>query len=267
MPCAGPESPSWAIVLLWAVLILAAVFAPLILVIDLGTYRLVGNTAEVVSALFCMVCCLYACRYLADRIILPLAAFAFFGYALANIFWYLYSITLGRASVSTSVAEIGFFCFFLFFLAAIAIEFTPEPIPAHLPVLLLLGLFILPLILIWGSCAHQPLHLALAAIRFLLIEQLVVAMIRYQVFRYPLLCAGLALFCAGELVYAFRETLVANSPAVFLPGSSLTVYDLFSIAGPIIICSFALIMLGLLAYIRTAPPGGLPPDGAQEIPA
>jgi hypothetical protein len=257
VPCTGSSAPSWVIIVLWVIVILAAVFIPLVLVIPLDTYRLVGNAAEVVSAFFCMGCCLYAYRYLADRIILPLAAFAFFGYALANIFWYLYSITLGRAFVFTSVSEIGFFCFFLFFISAITIEFPREKIPVALRIFLMFVLFLLPLFLMGSFGTNQPLHFFLVALRFLLIEQLVEAAIRHGVFRYRLLGAGLGLYCLGAMVYGLRETVVINNPAALLAGpvagSHLSAYDLLSIVGPVSIGSFALITLGLFTYIRQVP--------------
>jgi hypothetical protein len=262
-PGAGAPPPVWAITLLWTIVIFSAVFLPLVMIVPLDAYRLVGNMAEVLSALFCMVCCLYAYRFLSNRIILPLAAFAFFSYALSNIFWYLYSITLGRASVYTSVSEIGFFCVFLFFIAAIKTGFPEKEIPVALSVLLMLVLFFLPLLVLWGCCAGQPLHLLFTLLRFLLVEQLIETTLRHGIFRYPLLGAGIVLFCMGEMVYGIRETIVLNSQVVFLagpvPGSQISAYDLLSIAGPVSICSFALIMLGMFSCIRQ----GLPEEPAS----
>jgi hypothetical protein len=268
-PCTGVQPPAWMISFLWAIVLFSAVFLPLVMIVPLDTYRLVGNAAEVISAVFCMICCLYAYRFLSDRIILPLAAFAFFAYALSNIFWYLYSITLGRATVYTSVAEIGFFCVFLFFIAAIRLGFPEREIPVVLPVLLMLVLFFLPLLVLWGFCSSQPLHLLFTLLRFLLVEQLIETAIRHGVFRYPLLGAGIVLFCAGEMVYGIRETIILDSPVIFMagpvPGSQISTYDLLSIVGPAAICSFALIMLGLFSVPRQDRPEA--PDPCRDAGA
>ncbi|HEX3002453.1 MAG TPA: hypothetical protein VHN82_08845, partial [Methanoregula sp.] len=249
--CPGVSPPAWAVATLWAVVLLAAVFACLVFVIPLDLYRLIGHVFEAAAALFCMACCLYAYRFISDRIIFPLAAFAFFGYALSTFFWYYSSVSLGRAFVYTSVAEISFICFFLFLIAAISIEFPQEKIPRGLPVILFVVLFVIPILVVWGFSVSQPLHLALFALRCFLVALLADAMIRHGLYRYPLLCAGISLRCAGSIIYGLRETVILNSPPVFLPGplpgSQITLYNFFSIVGPINICSFALIVLGLFA--------------------
>lgn len=250
--------PAWVTGLLWVIVSLSVIFFILIFFLPLGVYRLIGNFSEVIVAFFCMACCLYAYRYVSDRIIFPLAAFAFFGYALSNLFWHFYSITLGRAFVYTSVSEIGFFCFFLFFISAIIIEFPKQKMPVALVVLLMVSFLLIPLIITWGVCINLPLHFALFALRLLLIEQLIEATIRHGVFRYPLLCAGICLHCVGSLLYGIRDTLVINNPGVFLPGpipgSEISLYNFLSIVGPIFIGSFALIMLGLFSYVRQVSP-------------
>ena len=112
----------WAVPLLWLTVFFSVLFAALIFVIPLDEYRLLGHIFEATVALFCMACCLYLYRSVSDRLLLLLAAFAFFSYALSTTFWYLYTVALGRMFVFTTVAEFGFLCFFFFFIAAISIE-------------------------------------------------------------------------------------------------------------------------------------------------
>ena len=119
--------------LLWGIIVLCVIFAALIVVIPLPLYRLIGNSFEVVAAFFCMCVCLYAYRHWSGRVILLLAAFAFGEYALATVFWYLFTllpltVSLGRPFVFTSVAELSFFGFMLFFIAGFQIEGKKEPV-------------------------------------------------------------------------------------------------------------------------------------------
>lgn len=245
--------PAWITGGLWAIAGISLLLIPLVFFLPIGLYWLIGNTLEVIVAGFCMLCCLYLYRFMGDRVIFSLAAFAFFGYALSNLFWYLYSVTFGRAGVYISVAEIGFFCFYLFFISAITIEFPAQEEPALLPWALFLFLFAIPVTITAAACLDQPLRILLAAVSLLLVEQLIAATIRHGVYRYPVLCAGIALTCAGDILYVIRETLVLNSIAIDLPGpipgEPITLYHFLSIVGPLTIGSFALIVLGLATVL------------------
>jgi len=251
---------------LWGIVLFSALFAAMIVVMPLDLYRTVGHFCEAGVALFCMVCCLYAYRTISDRIILLLAAFAFFGYAISTLFWYFYSVSIGRAFVYTTVAELSFFCFFLFFIAAIAIEFPRREMPVAVCGFLIILFLTIPLIIISGDVIRQPLRLALIVIRFLIIEQLIEVAIRHGVYCYPVLWAGICLRCIGAMLYGVRETVFLNNPIILFPATGMTpvisVYDFLSIIGPVNICSFALIQIGLFMYIQTGP-GKIVPEGSK----
>jgi hypothetical protein len=246
----------WAIPVLWGIVILSAVFASLIFVLPLDDYRLFGNVFEVAVAIFCMACCLYAYRTESSRILIILAAFAFFSYAISAMFWYLYSIALGRHFVFTTVSELGFLCFFLFFIAGISLEFRDEGMRFSTAVILFLLFLTVPIVAIGVSGDNQPVRLALLLISFIVIEQLVATSIRFGVFRYSILWAGICLYCLGWMIYCIRESIFTVYTVPLFPANSLsalTVYDILSLIGPILICSMALIQIGLFSYLAQSP--------------
>ena len=245
--------PSWMIRTLWGIIAFSVIFAALIFVIPLDTYRMAGNYFEIFVSVFCMACCLYAYRYISGQVLLLLAAFAFFSYALSNAFWYFYTLALGRAFVYTTIAELGFLCFFLFFIAAFSIGFPDEGMRFSRAAGLLVLFLSSPLAIIWVGGDNQPVRLGLLLIRFFLIEQLVAITIRYGVYRHTILFAGISLYCLSSMLYGIRETLLTIYPVTHFPGNSLmaplSLYDFMSVVGPMIICSLALIQLGLFAYL------------------
>jgi len=242
----------WAVPVLWLTVIISGVFGALILVIPLDLYRLLGHVLEASVALFCMGCCLSLYRSVSGRLLLLLAAFAFFSYALTTTFWYLYTVALGRLSVFTTVAEFGFLCFFFFFIAAISIEFPDRGLSPAATIFLLIVFLAVP-IAAGFAVGDQPLHLALVTIRFLVIGILVITAIRHGVSTYTLLWAGICLRCIASMLYGIREAFFIIYPFPVFSGLAglvpLTVYDLLSIVGPMIVCSLALIQLGLIAYV------------------
>jgi len=253
---------------LWGIVAFSILYVALIVVIPLPLYRLFGNTFEAIAALVCMGICLYAYRSWSGRIILVLAAFAFGEYALATAFWYLFTLVpltanLGRPFVFTSVAELAFFGFMLFFIAGFQIEREKEPFPARYIVLLVLLFLAVPLIIIakYGLVVRT----ALLFVQFLVVAVLIIVTISHGFFRYPLLWAGICLRCVVSMLYGLRETLFLYYPAwnITIPvqGTTLSVYNFASIIGPLIIASIALITLGLLFYIRESAKG-FPPSPA-----
>jgi hypothetical protein len=242
-----------AVPLVWLTFFLSVLFAALIFVIPLDTYRLLGHIFEAVISLFCMACCLYLYRTVSDRLILLLAAFAFFSYALTTTFWYLYTVALGRMFVFTTVAEFGFLCFFFFFIAAISIEFPDRGMRSSTTVLLLLLFLAVPLVAGFEGGVTQPVHFLLIIVRFLVIGLLITTAVRHGVHHYTLLWAGICLRCLASMLYGIRETLFTVYPVPLFPATAFTaplsVYDFLSVVGPMIICSYALILIGLIAYI------------------
>jgi hypothetical protein len=250
--------------LLWGIVVTCIIFGALIIVVPLPLYRLLGHCIEAAAALFCMGLCLYAYRHWSGHIILLLAAFAFGEYALATIFWYLFSLlpltsNLGRPFVFTSVAELSFLGFMLFFIAAFQIEGKKEPHNALYPWLFLVLFLAVPLIVIgeYGVTVRTIMLL----VRFIIIEQLIMVTISHGFFRYPLLWAGICVRCLAAMLYGLRETLLLYYPSLTLPlpwaGTTISVYDLFSLIGPLIVASFALIVLGLLDYVALQEENGL----------
>jgi hypothetical protein len=239
--------------LLWLMVFLSVLFAALIFVIPLDGFRLLGHIFEATVALFCMACCLYLYRSVSDRLLLLLAAFAFFSYALSTTFWYLYTMALGRMFVFTTVAEFGFLCFFFFFIAAISIEFPDRGMRSSTIVLLLLIFLAVPVVTGFVAGDRQPIHFVLITVRFLVIGLLVTTAIRHGVHHYTLLWAGICLRCLASMLYGIRETLFVVYPVPLFPPTAftapLTVYDFLSVVGPMIICSYALILIGLFSYI------------------
>lgn len=242
--------------LLWGIFVFSVIFAALIVIIPLPLYRLIGNSFEAAAAFVCMGVCLYAYRFWSGRVILLLAAFAFGEYGLATIFWYLSSLmpltaSLGRPFVFTSVAELSFFGFMLFFIAGFQIEGEKEPFPAVYSWLLFALFLVIPLILIgtYGITVRTVMLL----IQFIVVALLIDVTIRYGFFRYPLLWAGICARCLFSMLYGLRETLFLYHPSwtVTLPlaEKTLSVYDFLSIVGPVIIATIALLTLGLLDYI------------------
>jgi hypothetical protein len=253
----------WAIPLLWLIVILSAVFAILIFITPLDEYRLFGNFFEAAFALCCMACCLHLYRTVSNRLILLLAAFAFFSYALSTLFWYLYTIALGRQFVFTTVAEFGFLCFFFFFIAAISIEFPDRGTGRSTFVVFILLFLTIPVAAGSATGFTQPVHLALVIILFLVIGLLVTTAIRHGVHHYTVLWAGIGIYCIAWMLYGIRETIFVVYPVPLFPETaltaSLTAYDFLSVIGPMIICSQALIQIGLISYItgrRNIPAGG-----------
>jgi hypothetical protein len=242
--------------LLLGIVVLSVIFAALIVVIPLPLYRLIGNSLEAGVAFVCMCICLYAYRYWSGRVILLLAAFAFGEYGLATIFWYLYSLLpltalLGRPFVFTTVAELSFLGFMLFFIAGFQIEGKKEPIPAVYTWLLLALFLIIPLMMIdtYGITPRTVMLL----VQFVVVEQLIVVTISHGFFRYPLLWAGICAQCVFSMLYGIRETLFLYYPSWTIPlplaEKTFSLYDLSSIVGPIVIASIALLTLGLLDYL------------------
>jgi hypothetical protein len=248
-----PGFSRWAIPALWGIVVLSLVFAALIFVIRIDDYRLYGHLLEAGVASFCMACCLYAYRDIAQKLVLLLAGFAFFSYALATIFWYLFSLEFGRPAAFSSVAEFGFVCFFLFFIAALAIEFPKEKWPRAMTVCLLVFFVVIPILVFWDLGDRQPFQEILILIRFFLVGQLIEVGIRHGIYRHPCLFAGICLRSLAAIVYGIRETLLFSTPVPLFHATpfsqALTVYSFLSIIGPMIICSFALIMIGLFSYI------------------
>jgi hypothetical protein len=258
---AAPGTPAGhrpARYLLWGLVALCAVFMVLIVVLPLPLYRLAGHCLEAGVAISCMVLCLYAYRYWLGRIILLLAAFVFGEYALATVFWYLFSLlplteNLGRPFVYTSVAELSFLGFMIFFIAAFQIEGKKEQGHALFPWLLLVLFVVVPLTVIAGY--GLTVRTAMLLVRFLIVEQLIAVTIAYGFFRYPLLWAGICIRCLAAMLYGLRETILVYYPTLsLLPNVSgstaaVSLYDLLSIVGPLIAASFALITLGLLDYV------------------
>lgn len=243
----------WTVPLLWLTVFLSVLFAAFVFVTPLDEYRLIGHIFEALVSLFCMACCLYLYRSVSDRLMLLLAAFAFFSYALATTFWYLYTVALGRMFVFTTVAEFGFLCFFFFFIAAITIEFPDKGMRSSTTVLLLLIFLAVPLITGFAGGVLQPVHFLLVIVRFLVIGLLFTTAVRHGVHHYPLLWAGICLRCLASMLYGVRETLLVARPVPLFPATGftapLTVYDFLSTIGPMIICSYALIQIGLFSYI------------------
>ena len=242
--------------LLWGILVFSVIFAALIVIIPLPLYRLIGNSFEAAAAFVCMGVCLYAYRFWSGRVILLLAAFAFGEYGLATIFWYLSSLlpltaSLGRPFVFTSVAELSFLGFMLFFIAGFQIEGKKEPVPAVYMWLLLAVFLIIPLLLIGTS--GITVRTVMLLIKFIVAEQLIVVTISHGFFRYPLLWAGICAQCVFSMLYGLREAFFLYHPSwtftLPLAEKTFTVYDSLSIVGPIIIASIALLTLGLLDYI------------------
>jgi hypothetical protein len=244
---------------LWGIVAFSFAYAALITVIPLPLYRLFGNTFAAIAAIACMGICLYAYRFWSGRIILVLAAFAFGEYALATAFWYLFTLVpltsnLARPFVFTSVAELAFFGFMLFFIAGFQIEREKESFPFRYRILFILVFLAVPLIVI--AKYGIVIRTGLLFVQFMVVAALLLTTIGHGFFRYPLLWAGICLRCIVSMLYGLRETLFLYYPAwnvtIPLQGSTISVYNLASIVGPLIIASIALITLGLLVYIREA---------------
>jgi ABC-type multidrug transport system fused ATPase/permease subunit len=255
-PAPEPYPPGPVKYLLQGIVVFSVIFAALIVVIPLWWYRLIGNCLEAGVAFVCMCICLYAYRHWSGRVILLLAAFAFGEYGLATIFWYLYTLlpltaSLGRPFVFTTVAELSFLGFMLFFIAGFQIEGKKEPVPAVYMWLLLALFLIIPLLMI-DSYGITP-RTVMLLVQFIVAGQLIVVTISYGFFRYPLLWAGICAQCVFSMLYGLRETLFLYYPTltITLPpaGTAFSVYDLLSIVGPIVIASISLLTLGLLDYI------------------
>ncbi len=71
--------------------------------------------------------------------------------------------------------------------------------------------------------------------------------------RPTVLWAGICLRCFASMLYGIRETLFTVYPVPLFPATMfttpLTVYDFLSVVGPMIICSCALIQIGLITFI------------------
>jgi len=238
---------------LWGIIALSVIFAFLIFFIPLDTYRMAGNYLEIIVAVFCMACCLYAFRYISDQVFLLLAAFAFFSYALSNAFWYFYTLAFNRSVVYTTIAEFGFLCFFLFFIAAFTIGSPDGGMRLSHAVGLLVLFLSIPVTIIWVGGDNQPVRLGLLLIRFFLIEHLVAVTIRHGFYKHTVLFTGISLYCLSSMLYWIRETLLTIYPVTTFSGNSImtpfSLYDFMSVVGPMFICSMALIQLGLFAYL------------------
>ena len=238
--------PGRVILLFWGMVILAATFTSLIFFIPLETYQLYSNFFEVVIASICMISCLYAYRTWSERIILLLAAFAFGGFALSNTFWYLYSIAenLGRQTVFSTISELGFLGFMLFFIVAFRIEFPQKPGPVSSRIVPG-GLFLIIALMVLGTSGITP-GTALLTFRLLILALLIDRAVCHGVYRYPRLWLGICLWSFASVLYGFREVVVVPSDL-----NLLTTNPFLSLVGPLDILSFLLIQLGLFGYLNS----------------
>ena len=142
----------------------------------------------------------------------------------------------------------------LFFIAGFQIEREKEPFPLYYSILLVLLFLAVPAIVI--AKYGIGVRTALLFVQFMVVAWLIIVTISHGFFRYPLLWAGICLRALVSMLYGLRETLFLYYPSwnvtIPLQGSTLSVYDLASIVGPLIIASIALITLGLLSYIRAS---------------
>ena len=248
---------------LWGLFFFSLVFAALIVVTPLSLYRLIGNSYEAAAAVLCMGICLYAYHAWPNRVILLLAAFAFGEYAISTIFWYLVTLlplhtAFGRPFVFTTVAELAFFGFMLFFIAGFQIERKKEQFPLLYQCLILLLFLAIPFMVTvkYGFSVRNTLLF----IQFLVDGVFIIVAITRGFYRFPVLWVGICLRCVVSMLYGLRETLFLYYPSWQTPipvmGSSFAVYDLMSIAGPLLIASIALLTIGLLEYISASAPQG-----------
>lgn len=268
--------PSGVIRFLWCLVVAAVLFSVLIFFIPYDDYRVLGNAAEVIVALACMIACLYAYRSWSEHLVLLLGAFAFGGYALSNTFWYLYDVALPDTGAFVSIAELGFLGFMLFFIVAFRIEFPGTFCPISWRIAFGSLFFIITLIIAGIPALFPEALLLTAGVSFvtpalamfiLLLMGIAVLMDTaraHGVYRYSLLWVGICLWCFALYLYAMREMcvdpLVASlrasprpgmDPGSFLAGP-LQLQQFMSIAGPLIILSFLLIQLGIFSYLNAA---------------
>jgi len=238
--------PGRVILLFWGMALLAATFTGLIFFIPLETYQLYSNFFEVVIASICMISCLYAYRTWSERIILLLAAFAFGGFALSNTFWYLYSIAenLGRQMVFSTISELGFLGFMLFFIVAFRIEFPQKPCPVSSRIVLW-GLFLIIALIVLGTSGITQ-NTALLMFRFLIVALLIDVALCHGVYQYNLLWPGICLWSFASVLYGYREVFVAP-----VTKNLLTANPFWSLVGPLDILAFLLIQLGLFEYLNS----------------
>jgi hypothetical protein len=260
---------------LWALVSIPLLLGSLVFVFHIpdDQFRFLGNTAEGVVALICMICCLYAWRTWSERVILILAAFAFGGYALSNTFWFLYQKVPQETGASFSIADLGFIGFMLIFIVAFRIEFQKTPCPVAVRIIIG-ALFALVALLALGNACIPPdtalisssticisLNTVPFALLLLIIALFIDAALDHGVYRYSLLWSGTCLWCFVLFLYGARETFVDPIVALVSKGpgpetgtfliNPLQLQDFLHVIGPLVILSFILIQLGIFAYLNT----------------
>jgi hypothetical protein len=243
--------PHRVMLLLWGMVLLTAPVCALIFFIPLGDYQYYDNILEVGVALICMISCLYAYRTWSERIIVLLAAFAFGEYALANTFYYLYSLVPDMQNGLFTISELGLLGFMLFFIVAFRIEFPQKPYPVSSRIVLL-GLFLLIVLLVLGT-SDVTLSTAVFIFRLLMVALLIDGALDHGVYQYPLLWPGVCLWSFASIIGGLRYTSVLMNAEWVAPFTtdSLTAYDFISIVWPLYILSFLLIQLGIFTYLNS----------------
>nr|WP_321352667.1 hypothetical protein [uncultured Methanoregula sp.] len=265
----------WTIPALWLIFIVSAVFAGLVFVVrPLGLYQYWANIFEILIPVIFMVCCLYAYRYISDRVCLLLAAFAFMSYAFTNTFWFATLEVINKDYVFIPVTDLGFLCVLLFLIAAISLEFANHGMSRPARALLFFLFLVLPALyaalpalgllhLTQDSANVFALDLIMFFLYMILTGQLLVSAISHRLFTNPVLFAGICLNCIASVLYCLRETFLYSYPVPLVPATgisqALMADEFLANAGLFIIASFALILAGLFLYI-----GGMEEPGNGE---
>ncbi|MFA4850797.1 MAG: hypothetical protein WC626_13815 [Methanoregula sp.] len=246
--------PKTAFLLIWCLALVPLFFCIWIFFVDsIKTYQFYSNILEIGIALFCMCCCLYAYRTWSERIILLLAAFAFLGYALSNTFWYIFTLIFDRTTVFFNISQMGFLGFMLFFIAAFWFEFPKKPCPRFSQIALI-GLLVFITLLIITKLGVNGVSVLLW-IHVLFVILFINSALEHGVYRYSLLWIGIFMWSFPFITSALRDTFIvthSNEAVIALsPTHPLTLNELLSIDGPLIVLSFLLIQLGIFAYLNS----------------
>lgn len=227
--------------LFYGFVVLAAVLVILGYTLPADLFFLLNNMSQVAIGIACTATSVLL--YLSRRqILFSIAAFAFGGWTLSNLFWYSYAAILGRNLMYPTVADAGFLGFFLFLAAAYRVSWPRHPAGTVREILVVLPLVLLPVIAVSSAGAGILIITGL----YILFS---VFLLHSTVHRVPekcsMLLAGTVLYCITMIYFAVQETYWQLWPEIIRQ----------HFAGPMVIASFALIQVGLIAWASSG--GGL----------
>lgn len=189
-----------------------------------------SNYLQIFVAFVCSIMSVYLYFKESQKRIYLLSGFAFAGWFLSNIYWYLHIQLLGRGLLYPCISDAGFLGFFLFMAAGIQLTFSKKKVNKFVLPALYAILLIVPAIL---AISRPGMGSVVTMIYFLSSAVLLSTIVAYYDKNNMALTSGAVLYCVTMILYALRESYFVDNPV-------------FTIVGQVAIISFSCIQIGLL---------------------